>query len=84
MLNSCSSLTPKVKPLPAATGGFQYPTGVGIVLFGITGWTVKNNDVFGNFRWGIMSVSDPTYATATNFNNKVVYNTMGAASWRAM
>lgn len=69
----------KVKPLPAATGGFQYPTGVGIVLFGITGWVIKNNDVFGNFRWGIMSVSDPTYATATNFNNRVVYNTMGAA-----
>lgn len=69
----------KVKPLPAATGGFQYPTGVGIVLFGITDWTVKNNSVFGNFRWGIMSVSDPTYATATNFNNKVRFNTMGAA-----
>lgn len=69
----------KVKPLPAATGGFQYPTGVGVVLFGVTNWIVKNNDVFGNFRWGIMSVSDPTYATATNFNNKVVFNTMGAA-----
>ncbi len=67
----------KVKPLPAATGGFQYPTGVGVVLFGTTNWRVKNNFVFGNFKWGIMSVSDPTYATATNHDNKVTFNTMG-------
>ncbi len=31
----------QVKPLPAATGGFNYPTGVGVVLFGTTGWTVS-------------------------------------------
>jgi hypothetical protein len=40
---------------------------------------VKNNAVFGNFKWGIMSISDPSYATATNKNNKVKFNTMGAA-----
>jgi hypothetical protein len=69
----------KVKPLPAATGSFQYPTGVGIVLFGTTNWKVRNNFVFGNFKWGIMSISDPTYAPATNRNNRVSYNTMGGA-----
>lgn len=69
----------KVKPLPAATGGFNYPTGVGIVLFGTTNFQVRNNFVFGNFKWGIMSISDPTYAPATNRNNKVSYNTMGGA-----
>jgi hypothetical protein len=67
-----------VKALPAATGGFNYPTGVGVVLFGTTNWTVKNNLIFGNFKYGVMSVSDPTYAPATNRNNKVRFNTMGA------
>jgi hypothetical protein len=68
----------KVKPLPAATGSLQYPTGVGVVLFGTTNWTVKNNFVFGNFKWGIMSVSDPSYDVATNHGNQVKFNTMGA------
>ncbi|WP_354700151.1 hypothetical protein DSM112329_00415 [Paraconexibacter sp. AEG42_29] len=66
-----------VKPLPAATGGFQYPTGVGIVLLGTTRWNIKNNLVFGNFKWGIMTVSDPTYDVATNRDNKIRFNTMG-------
>ncbi|WP_372789780.1 right-handed parallel beta-helix repeat-containing protein [Paraconexibacter sp.] len=69
----------KVKALPAATGGFNYPMGVGVVLFGTTNWDVRANLVFGNFKWGIMSVSDPTYEPATNKNNKVRYNVMGAA-----
>lgn len=68
-----------VKPLPAATGSFQYPTGVGIVLLGTTNWDIRANLVFGNFKWGIMTVSDPTYAPATNRNNKVRFNVMGAA-----
>lgn len=69
----------KVKPLPAATGSFQYPTGVGVVLFGTTNWDVRANLIFGNFKWGVMSVSDPTYEPATNRNNKVRFNVMGAA-----
>jgi len=69
----------KVKPLPAATGSFQYPTGVGVVLFGTTNWDVRANLIFGNFKWGVMSVSDPTYAPATNKDNKVRFNVMGAA-----
>jgi hypothetical protein len=69
----------KVKPLPAATGGFNYPTGTGIVLFGTTNTKVRANMVFGNFMWGIFTVSDPTYAPATNRNNSITYNMMGAA-----
>ena len=68
-----------VKPLSPATGGFNYPTGVGVVLFGTTNWKVRSNLIFGNFKWGVMSISDPTYAPATNHRNQVTYNVMGAA-----
>ena len=67
----------KVKPLPAATGDLNYPTGVGVVLFGVTGWTVSDNDVFGNFKWGMFNVSDPGYAAATNRDNTITGNRMG-------
>ncbi len=67
----------KVKPLPSATGDLQYPTGVGVVLFGVTGWTVSDNDVFGNFKWGLLSVSDPGYKPATNVDNLVSSNRWG-------
>jgi hypothetical protein len=68
-----------VKPLPAATGGFNYPTGVGVVLFGTTDWKVRANSIFGNFKYGVLNVSDPTYEPATNHDNKVTFNLMGAA-----
>ncbi len=68
----------KVKPLPAATGGFNYPTGVGVVLFGVTDWVVRSNDIFGNFKWGVFNVSDPGFAPATNMNNSISGNSMGA------
>jgi hypothetical protein len=69
----------KVKPLPAATDELNYPTGVGVVLFGVTNWKVRANAIFGNFMWGVFNVSDPTYTPATNHNNQVTYNLMGAA-----
>ena len=69
----------KVKPLDPATGGFNYPTGAGVVLFGITGWKVSGNRIFGNFKWGVFNVSDPAYAPATNKDNAVTGNTMGGA-----
>ncbi len=37
----------------------NYPTGVGIALFGATGWTVQNNNIFGHFKWGSALFSDP-------------------------
>lgn len=68
-----------VKTSPQAVGGFNYPTGAGIVLFGIHNTTVRANLVFGNFKWGIATFSDPTYATASSQGNKMTFNTMGAA-----
>ncbi len=69
----------KVKPLPAATGGFNYPTGVGVVIFGVTNWKVTNNEIFGNFKWGVFNVSDPAFEPATNHDNQVTGNKMGGA-----
>jgi hypothetical protein len=69
-----------VKPLESATGDFNYPTGVGVVLFGTTGWKVSGNDIFGNFKFGLLSVSDPTYAPALTVDNDVTGNRMGAAN----
>jgi hypothetical protein len=37
----------------------NYPTGVGVVLFGTDEWEVKNNEIFGNFKWGTAVFSDP-------------------------
>ena len=42
-----------------ATATINYPTGVGVVLFGADGWTVKDNKIFGNFKWGAAAFSDP-------------------------
>lgn len=60
-------------------GTINYPTGAGIVLLGSTGWKIKNNDVFGNFKWGAAVVSDPFNqgTDATPFNNQFVNNRMG-------
>jgi Right handed beta helix region len=69
----------RVKPLPAATGAFNYPTGAGVVLFGTTNWKVTGNSIFGNFKWGVFNVSDPAFAPATNIGNAITANKMGAA-----
>jgi hypothetical protein len=70
-------------------GTIQFPTGVGIVLLGADGWTVQNNDIFGNFKWGAAVVSDPfncegpavdgcpTGDDAVSKNNQFINNTMG-------
>ncbi len=55
----------------------QYPTGVGVALFGATGWTVSDNDIFGNFRWGAAAFSDPFNDQATSNDNHFVDNRMG-------
>jgi hypothetical protein len=36
----------------------NFPTGVGIVMLGSTGWVVQNNEIFGNFKWGTAVISD--------------------------
>ena len=62
----------------------NYPTGVGIVLYGGAHNVVKKNNVFGNYKWGIASFSGPGEVfvanegdDAKNINNQVVENTMG-------
>ncbi|MCB0876388.1 MAG: hypothetical protein R2718_10880 [Solirubrobacterales bacterium] len=57
----------------------QYPTGIGVALFGSDGWTVKDNQIFGNFMWGLAEFSDPFNDgdDATSQNNQVLNNAMG-------
>jgi hypothetical protein len=57
----------------------QFPTGVGIYVLGSDGWTIENNQIFGNFRWGVAMSSDPFNEgdQAINRNNQIVSNAMG-------
>ncbi len=58
-------------------GAIHYPTGIGVALFGTTGWRVYDNKVFGNFMWGIAEFSDPTNSDALNQYNEVTNNELG-------
>ncbi|CAN5459814.1 hypothetical protein BH10ACT11_BH10ACT11_02340 [soil metagenome] len=59
-------------------GVVQYPTGVGIVLLGSDGWVVSNNNIFGNFKYGAATVSNPLVGPSAQVkNNQFVNNTMG-------
>jgi hypothetical protein len=59
------------------------PIGVGVVLYGTDGVTVRNNEIFGNEKWGAASFSGPelfgvnTGDDARNMNNKFIGNKMG-------
>jgi parallel beta-helix repeat protein len=62
----------------------NYPTGVGIVLYGGAGNVVRRNNVFGNYKWGIASFSGPGEVFVANegddaksINNQIVENMMG-------
>jgi hypothetical protein len=62
----------------------NYPTGVGIILFGGDTNVVKQNNVFGNYKWGVASFSGPgeVYVAnegddAKNVNNQILENAMG-------
>ncbi len=82
--NNFNYFLPK-SPVHTVSGGLghignrtiNYPTGVGVVLFGSDGWLVKNNRIFGNFFWGAASFSDPFNQAALNENNRLVNNKMG-------
>lgn len=58
----------------------NYPIGAGVMLFGTTGWVVKDNQIFGNWLWGAGAFSNPLDSTglAINNDNKFVDNQMGA------
>jgi parallel beta-helix repeat protein len=62
----------------------NYPTGVGIVLYGGAGNVVRDNNVFGNYKWGIASFSGPGELFVANvgddaksINNEIAENRMG-------
>lgn len=62
----------------------NYPTGTGIILYGGAGNIVRQNNVFGNYKWGIASFSGPGESFVANegndaksINNQIVENTMG-------
>jgi hypothetical protein len=57
----------------------QFPTGIGVVLFGADGWKVESNEIFGNFKYGVASFSDPLGNEgndALSQNNQVLNNNM--------
>lgn len=62
----------------------NFPTGVGIVLFGSANTVIRQNNVFGNYKWGVASLSAPgeflvanVGDDAKNINNQVLENSMG-------
>jgi hypothetical protein len=57
----------------------NYPIGAGVLLFGTTGWKVNNNQIFGNWLWGVGAFSNPlTNVAAINDGNRIINNQMGA------
>jgi hypothetical protein len=60
-------------------GTIQFPTGVGIVLLGNTGTRVEDNAIFGHFKWGAATISNPFNEgeDATAIDNHFVGNQMG-------
>lgn len=64
----------------------NYPTGSGFLLYGGANNVVRQNNVFGNYKWGIASFSGPGESfvanegnDAKNINNQILENSMGRA-----
>jgi hypothetical protein len=62
----------------------NYPTGTGIILYGGDANVVRQNNIFGNYKWGVASFSGPgeIYVAnqgdeAKNVNNQIIDNSMG-------
>ncbi len=60
-------------------GTINFPTGVGIIDLGTTGWEISDNNIFGNFKWGIAMVSNPFNdgGDAITIDNEVTGNVLG-------
>ncbi|HET7417632.1 MAG TPA: hypothetical protein VFJ61_08420 [Solirubrobacterales bacterium] len=76
------TVSPGLGQLAGAT--VNYPTGVGIVVYGGADNVVRRNNVFGNYKWGVASFSGPGEVfvanegdDAKNINNEYVENTLG-------
>ncbi len=57
----------------------QFPTGVGIIVLGAEGSKIYDNDIFGNFKWGVAVVSNPLNEgdNAISNNTEVTGNRFG-------
>ncbi len=58
----------------------NYPTGVGVFMLGSTNWIVRDNQIFGNFKWGSAAVSDAVGNEGDNaisIDNQFVDNVNG-------
>lgn len=64
---------------PNNTICLNYPAGIGVILFGSQGWTVEDNNIFGNFLWGSAAFSDPFNSgdDAISRDNQFINNTNG-------
>lgn len=62
-----------------SVGDFNYPTGIGVALFGAEGWKVRNNQIFGHYLWGTGLFSDPfnSGGDAMSHDNEITNNTNG-------
>lgn len=72
----------KGSPITTVIGNGN-PFGAGIMLYGTDGVIVRNNEIFGNEKWGVASFSGPelfgvnTGDDARNMNNQMIGNKMG-------
>jgi hypothetical protein len=81
--NNFNYFLPK-SPVQTVSGGLgtvggatiNYPTGIGVLLFGSDGWIVKDNQIFGNFFVGAGALSGFD-AKAMSQNNRFTDNQMG-------
>jgi hypothetical protein len=76
------TVSPGLGQLAGAT--VNYPTGVGIVVYGGADNVVRRNEVFGNYKWGIASFSGPGEIFVANegddaksINNQFTENALG-------
>jgi hypothetical protein len=84
--NNFNYFLPK-SPVKTVSGGLgqignqtiNYPTGVGVALFGSDGWVVRDNRIFGNFFWGVATFSNAldTTGKALSEHNRVIDNRFG-------
>lgn len=66
--------------IPSTDLTINFPTGIGVVLFGVSGWEVYDNDIFGHYKWGAAAFSDPVGNEgddALSTNNQFTNNRMG-------
>ncbi len=71
-----------VKTVSSGLGEFagstiNYPTGIGVLLFGGNSWQVYDNDIFGNFFVGAGALSDFSNPDALSQHNQFRDNQMG-------